>query len=235
MFEGKPGRAVARDARGVVTFTLDDAPTRNALSVAVLGELDQALAELAHDLSVRALVLAAKGSAFSSGADRTEVTDPDLVRTATALLSSILTRIDEAPFPVLCRVNGAAFGAALAIVSAADISVAVSDAVFGFPEVRFGLVAAPAAAAFVRRAGEAAGLELLLTGRRFDAAEAARLGVIAQAVAPDALDVALESSVADLLLGDRAAIAATKQVVRALAARSLRQDLAVASDPRPPG
>jgi methylglutaconyl-CoA hydratase len=139
------GLTVARDDRGVATCTVDDAPTRNALGTALLRDIGQALAGLAGDPSVRVVVLTGAGTVFSSGADRGELGDPELVEQATELLSSILTRIEDSPVPVICRVNGAAIGAGLAIAAAADISLAVSDAIFALPEVRFGHVPGPAA------------------------------------------------------------------------------------------
>src|SRR5882757_5351261 len=147
------GSGATRDERGVVTYMLNDPATRNALSTAVLRDIDRVMAVLAEDASVRVLVFTGAGTTFSSGADRSELADPTTIEKTTDLLTSILIRIDESPVPVVCRVNGAAFGAGLAILAAADISVATSDAVFGLPEVRFGLVAGPAAATCVARIG----------------------------------------------------------------------------------
>lgn len=228
--------AAARDERGVVTLTVDDAPTRNALGTAVLSDIDAALADLAGDPSARVLVLTGAGTVFSSGADRAEIGDPELVARSTALLSSVLARIEDSPVPVVCRVNGAAFGAGLAIAAAADISITVSDAVFGLPEVRFGLVAGPAAATCVPRIGRSAGLDLLLTGRRLTAAEAGSLGLVTAVVAPPGLDGAVAAVIADLLAGDRAALAATRRLVRQLTPPALTDALALAralAEPRP--
>jgi methylglutaconyl-CoA hydratase len=121
----------------------------------------------------------------------------------------------------VCRVNGAAFGAGLAIVAAADIAVAVGEAFFGLPEVRFGLVAGPAAAACLGRIGQPAALDVLLTGRRFSAIEAQQMHLLARVVEREQLDAAVEALLADLLLGDTAAIATTRRVVRQLASPTL--------------
>jgi methylglutaconyl-CoA hydratase len=218
--------ALTRDERGVATYTLADGPTRNALGTAVLAGLDQALAELAGDSSVRVVVLTGAGTVFSSGADRGELGDPAAIERATGLLCSILTRIESSPVPVVCRVNGAAFGAGLALVAAADISVAACDAVFGFPEVRLGLVAGPAAAASLARMGQTAALDLLLTGRRFGAGEAGRLHLVTAVVGRDELDAAVEARIAGLLLGDYDALAATRRLVRQLSGPPIAQCLA---------
>lgn len=234
----KPATALRRDERGVATYTVDDPPTRNALSARRLEEIDQTLAALAEDRSVRVLVVTGGGTTFSSGADRAELDDPAMITRTTALLSSILNRIDQSPMPVVARVNGAAFGAGLAIAAAADISIAVSDAVFGLPEVRFGLVAGPAAAACLARMGETAGLDLLLTGRRFGAEEAVRRNLFSAMAARSELDTAIEATIADLLLGDYDAIAATRRLVRRISGRGMAERLETmlaAAQPQPQG
>jgi methylglutaconyl-CoA hydratase len=223
------GSGATRDERGVVTYTVDDPATRNALSTGVLEDIDRTLSTLAEDASVRVIVFTGAGHTFSSGADRSELGDPATIEKATSLLSSILVRIDNSPVPVMCRVNGAAFGAGLAIVAAADISIAASGAVFGLPEVRFGLVAGPAAAACLSRIGQAAALDVLLTGRRFDAKEAGQMHLLAAVVPDDELDAAVEARVAELLLGDYDAVAATRRLVRQLCGRPLSEQLRAAS------
>jgi len=212
-----------RDERGVVTYTVNESATRNALSTRVLQDIDDTLHTLAGDASVRVIVVTGAATTFSSGADRAELADPATIGRTTDQLSSILTRIDESPVPVVCRVNGAAFGAGLAIMAAADISIACDDAVFGLPEVRFGLVAGPAAAACVGRIGQTAALDVLLTGRRFGAAEAERMHLLAKVVGRDKLDAAVEQCITQLLLGDPDAVTATRRIVRRLSGAGLAE------------
>jgi methylglutaconyl-CoA hydratase len=222
---GSEGWGLTRDSRGVVTDKVDDAPTPQPLGPAVLRDIDRALAAVAEDSSVRVVVFTGAGTSFSSGADRGELGDPAAVATSTSLLASILERIEVSPVPVLARVNGAAFGAGLAIAAAADIAVATSDAVFGLPEVRFGLVAGPAAVACLARMGQTAGLDLLLTGRRFGADEAAHLHLLTAIVPREELDAAVEERIADLLCGDYQALAATRRMVRGMSRPSLVERL----------
>jgi riboflavin kinase/FMN adenylyltransferase len=219
-----------RDERGVVTYTVNESATRNALSTRVLQDIDDTLRTLAADASVRVIVVTGAATTFSSGADRAELADPAIIGRTTDLLSSILTRVDESPVPVVCRVNGAAFGAGLAIMAAADISIACDDAVFGLPEVRFGLVAAPAAAACVGRIGQTAALDVLLTGRRFGAAEAQRMHLLAKVVGRDELDAAVDQCIAELLLGDPDAVTATRRMVRRLSGTGLAERVRAARD-----
>jgi len=230
-----PGMSTAvrvdRDARGVVVVTLDGPATRNAVGTAALAALDEALAAAFSDPATRVVCLTGAGPAFCSGADRAELDDGAALERSAALLGSALVRIDEAPVPVLCRVDGAAFGAGLALVAAADLAVATERAVFGVPEVRFGLVAGPAAAACARRMGVADMLDVFLTARRFDAAEAARLRLVTSAVPGDILDRTIEGLVTELLLGDREAVRQTRRTVRELAGPALVQRLASAGYP----
>lgn len=201
-----------QDARGVLTLTFDDPRTRNALSLDVLSNLLDRLYLVGGDC--RVVVLTGAGTTFSSGADRGEIADPANIERAGKLVLDLLARLDSLEVPVVARVNGAAFGSGLALVAAADIAVAADGARFGFPEVRFGMVAEPAIAACRRRVPEGALLDLFLSGRQFDTAEAASFGLVAHTAPPELLDGAVESVVADLLIGDRAAIAATRRLIR---------------------
>jgi methylglutaconyl-CoA hydratase len=219
------GSRLAVDDRGIATYTIDEATTRNALSSTVLEDIERTLTVLKQDPTVRVVVFTGAGEVFSSGADRAELDDPTAVGKATRVLSSVLTLIDESPVPVVCRVNGAAFGAGLAVVAAADIVVAVEHAFFALPEVRFGLVAGPAAATCLGRIGAAAALDVLLTGRRFTAIEARQMHLVARVVEHDQLDAIVESLLAELLLGDPAATATTRRVVRQMARPSLAERL----------
>jgi methylglutaconyl-CoA hydratase len=215
------GSGATRDGRGVVTYTVDEPATRNALNTQVLQDIDDTLRNLVGDPSVRVIVMTGAASTFSSGADRAELADPVLIGRTTHLLTSVLTRIDDSSVPVVCRVNGAAFGAGLAIVAAADISIATDDAVFGLPEVRFGLVAGPAAAACLGRIGQTAALDVLLTGRRFGSVEAERMHLLAKVVDRNELDTAVEQCIVELLLGDPDALTATRRMVRRLSGTGL--------------
>jgi methylglutaconyl-CoA hydratase len=222
--------SATRDERGVVTYTISEPATRNALSIRVLQDIDDTLRILADDASVRVLVVTGAATTFSSGADRAELADPATIGRTTDLLTSILSRIDDSPVPVVCRVNGAAFGAGLAILAAADVSIASDDAVFGLPEVRFGLVAGPAAAACLGRISQTAALDVLLTGRRFGSAEAERMHLLTKVVGRAELDVTIEECIDELLLGDPFALAATRRMVRRLSGAGLAQRVHAARD-----
>jgi enoyl-CoA hydratase/carnithine racemase len=200
------------DVSGVVTFTFDDPATRNSLSLSDLSALLDGLYVLGPEC--RAVVFTGGGDAFSSGANRTQMADPANIERATVLVHRLLDRLDALEVPVVARVNGLAFGAALALAVAADVAIADEDARFGFPEVRFGMVAEPAIAACRRRVSEGVLRDLFLTGRQFTGAEAAAVGLVNRAVPAAELDAAVNDVLTDLISGDPKAIAATRRLLR---------------------
>jgi methylglutaconyl-CoA hydratase len=121
----------------------------------------------------------------------------------------------------VARVHGAALGGGAGLVAAADVAVAAAGTRFGFTEVRLGLVPSVIAPYVLRRIGESAARELFLTGERFDAGEARRIGLV-QAVVPEGeLDAAVEGRVRELLEAAPGAIAAAKQLIRDVAGRAV--------------
>jgi methylglutaconyl-CoA hydratase len=217
------------DDRGVATLVVDAPATRNALGVQALSLIRAELASIADDKSLRAVVLSATGHVFSSGADRTDLVDADRTARVTELLADVLQRIDELRVPVICRVNGDAYGAGLALLAATDLSISVEGAHFALPEVRFGLAATAAAAVCVPRIGETAALDLLLTGRRFGAVEAHRLGLLTSVVEANALDPAVDHTVGEVLQGAPDGLHVSKQLARRLGGSTLRERLELAA------
>jgi methylglutaconyl-CoA hydratase len=200
------------DVGGVVTFVFDDAATQNALTLADLSALLDGLYVLAPEC--RAVVLTGAGDTFSSGADRNQMADPANIERASVLIHRLLDRLDALEVPVVARVNGSAFGAGLALAVAADVAVVADDARLGFPEVRFGMVAEPAIRACRRRVSEGVLRDLFLTGRQFNGAEAAALGLVNRAVPAADIDAVANDVLTDLIQGDTKAIAATRRVIR---------------------
>jgi methylglutaconyl-CoA hydratase len=216
---------VARDARGVVTLTLDRPARRNAFDDRLVAALADTLARLAPDPGVRALVLTGAGTAFSAGADldwmRRAADYDDAANLADAqALEAMLASLDAFPRPVVARVNGPAIGGGVGLVAACDIAIAAEGAVFAMSEVRLGLLPA-VVAPFVRRAvGERACRRLFLTAERVDAAEARRLGLVHEVVPEAALDAAVATVLGQLLEGGPEALVATKALLRALRDRT---------------
>jgi enoyl-CoA hydratase/carnithine racemase len=163
--------------RGIATITLDSPQNRNALSAQLVSALFDRLDEVAADEGVRAVVLTHTGNTFCSGADLTEAPEQ-----GTGRLLSLLRRILELPKPVVAVLNGHARAGGLGLLGACDVVLAGPRCTFAFSEVRLGL--APAVISLTtlpRLSGRAAG-RYYLTGEVFDAAQAARIGLVTEAV-----------------------------------------------------
>jgi len=177
--------------RGITTLALDAPERRNALSARLVEELADALTECGKhadghghghgDGDVRAVVLTHTGNTFSAGAD---LRDPPHPETLVALLRQIV----ELPKPVVARVTGHVRAGGLGLLGACDIAVASEEASFAFTEVRIGVAPAVISLPLLPRLDPRAVARYYLTGERFDAAEAARIGLVT-AAGKDADDV----------------------------------------------
>jgi methylglutaconyl-CoA hydratase len=202
---------------GVATITLDSPRNRNALSVRLLGDLEDRLNwALAAD-DVRVIVLTATGPVFCSGADLKEQrVEPGNAHEApvTASFPEIMSLIWESPKPVVCRLNGTARAGGLGLVAACDFAIAPDSASFAFTEVRLGVVPAMISVTVLRRLDPRAAAEYLLTGEVFDAARAREIGLLTRAVPEEDLDGVVAHYTGMLLRGGPEALAITKQLVR---------------------
>lgn len=211
---------VERDARGVVTLTLDAPATRNALSAPMMDRLAGAARDLAADATARVVVLAGAGATFCAGGDlnwmraQSEAT-PDRRRAEARRLADMLGALDRLPQYTVARVQGGAFGGGVGLMSVMDVAVATDDARLGLTETRLGLIPATIGPYVVARIGAAAARRYMLPGALFNAAEAARIG-LARAVAPGELDTAVEREVAAVLKAAPGAVAAAKAMIREL-------------------
>jgi enoyl-CoA hydratase len=157
--------------RGITTLTLDAPASRNALSHRLVAELTAALAAAGKDDSVRAVVLTHTGNTFSAGADLKDPPHPDA-------LVGLLRGIVELPKPVVARVTGHVRAGGLGLLGACDISVASAASTFAFTEVRIGVAPAVISLPLLPRLDPRAVARYYLTGEKFDAAEAARIGLV---------------------------------------------------------
>jgi enoyl-CoA hydratase/carnithine racemase len=211
--------AVARRGHAVVV-TLARPDRRNALDRATVAELGRIGRELVGDGSVRAVVLTGTGDrAFCAGADlkERESMSVDEVRAMLDSYRSELAWLGTAPFPVVAALNGAALGGGLELALACDLRVAAPHAVLGLPETQLAIVpGAGGTQRLPRLVGYARALELILLGRRLDAAEALELGLVNRVApaAPDLTDDTL-AWLAPLLDGSPTAMRAALAAVRA--------------------
>lgn len=188
-----------RDA--VARITINRPDTRNALSHEVVVELRAALKAAKDDAAVRVIVLTGAGTIFCAGADlnsfRSE--QPELDRhLQRRQLTDLFLDMTELGKPSVARINGHALAGGFGLVAACDLAIAVSDAQFGMPEVNVGVFPMMIMAIVFRNLPRKAAMELMLTGKRIDAAEAVRLGLINRQVAADRLDAETDALAADL-------------------------------------
>ncbi len=179
----------------VLRLTLNRPGARNALSQGLMAALQEALDAAAGDASVRVVVIAADGPAFSAGHDLKEMTarraDADKGKAYFAALfaqcSKLMQTIVRHPKPVIAQVQGVATAAGCQLVASCDLAVAASAAKFATPGVNIGLFCSTPMVAVSRNVARKPAMEMLLTGEMIDAEEARRIGLINRIVAPEAL------------------------------------------------
>ncbi|MFF2010263.1 enoyl-CoA hydratase family protein [Streptomyces sp. NPDC058195] len=200
--------------RGVTTLALDSPANRNALSAGLVGELTAALGACAADDTVRAVILTHTGNTFCAGADLTAPPDP-------AAFVALMRRIVSLPKPVVARVTGHVRAGGLGLLAACDISVAGPGASFALTESRLGLAPAVISLPLLPRTEPRAAARYYLTGERFDAAEAARIGLVT--LAADDVDQALVPVLDGLRRASPQGLAASKELVTATVLESFDQ------------
>ncbi|MFC8097190.1 enoyl-CoA hydratase family protein [Streptomyces sp. NPDC057363] len=204
-------------ARGVETLTLDSPHHRNALSAALVGDLAAALADAGRDTGVRAVLLTHTGNTFSAGADLRDPPGPDA-------LVGLLRQIAELPKPVVARVAGHVRAGGLGLLGACDIAGASTASTFAFTEVRVGVAPAVIALPLLPRTDPRALARYYLTGERFDAAEAARIGLVT--AAGDDVDAVLEPVLDGVRRASPQALAETKRLLTARVLEAFDRDAA---------
>jgi enoyl-CoA hydratase/carnithine racemase len=180
------------DKDGIAILTLNQPQTRNTLSEAMLEALGDALTAIAHDDSVRALVIAANGPAFSAGHDLKELnrrrSDEDRGRAyfkhIMGLCSAVMQQIVKLPQPVIAAVQATATAAGCQLVASCDLAVASRAAKFATPGVNIGLFCSTPMVALSRNVSPKHAMEMLLTGEMISAEHAERIGLVNRVVAP---------------------------------------------------
>ena len=207
--------------RGVATLTLNRPEIHNAFDDALIAALTERYQALDKDDSVRMVILAANGKSFSAGADLNWMrrmagyTEAENVADAERL-AALLRIIERLSKPTLARVQGSVFAGGLGLIATHDIVIAAAPALFAITEVRIGLIPAVISPYLVRAMGAREARRLFLTGERFDAEEARRVGLVHEVVAPEQLDAAV-ARIVELIKGNSAqAMAASKELVRAV-------------------
>jgi methylglutaconyl-CoA hydratase len=203
---------IERDG-GVLGVTLAKPERRNAFDAALIAELTEAFADVGD---ARVVLLSGEGPSFCAGADvewqraSIDLTYDENVEDALRLYRMLET-IDRCPAPVVARVQGYALGGGSGLVACTDVAIAAPDAVFGFSEVKLGIIPAVISPFVLPRIGQHA-RRYFLTGERFDAEAALRIGLVHE-LAED-LDGGVERVVGELLTSAPEATREAKALVR---------------------
>jgi methylglutaconyl-CoA hydratase len=204
---------VERDGH-VLRVTLARPERRNAFDAALIAELTEAFSDVGD---ARAVVLAGEGPSFCAGADvewqrsSIDLTYEENVEDAMRLYR-MCEVIDGCPAPVVARVHGYALGGGSGLVACADVAVAAEDAVFGFSEVRLGIIPAVISPFVLAKIGPGAARRWFLTGERFGADVALRIGLVHEVTAAPA--EALDEIVDAILAGGPDAVRGAKSLAR---------------------
>jgi enoyl-CoA hydratase/carnithine racemase len=185
---------IAETQGEVVHLTLNRPERRNALSHELLQALDTALARVAEDNRIRAVVIAARGPAFCAGHDLGEMIGraTEDYRELFSLCSAVMLRLRRLPQPVIARVHGLATAAGTQLVAACDLAVAADTATFATPGVKIGLFCTTPMIPMVRAIPAKPAMEMLLTGKQISAQRAWELGLINRVVPTLEIDAAVQ-------------------------------------------
>jgi enoyl-CoA hydratase/carnithine racemase len=204
-----------RDARGVVTLTLNRPQQFNALSEEMLEALQRELDAVAADCAARVVVIAGKGKAFCPGHDLKQMkANPsvDYYRRLFAQCARLMMTIQRMPQPVIARVHGIATAAGCQLVAMCDLAVASSDARFAVSGINVGLFCSTPGVALSRNVGRKEAFEMLVTGDFIDAATAQARGLVNRVVPADQLDAEVDRLAASILAKPHVAIAMGKEL-----------------------
>src|SRR5882672_10692028 len=181
---------LVEDDKPVARVTLNRPEKRNPIGPATCGELVHALGRLKANAHVRVVVLTGAGPVFSAGGDLSAMQQPLPEGVATASLVDLLAAMHELGKPIIAMVNGPALAGGLGLMVACDLVVAADTAKFGTTEIAVGLWPMMITAEITRSVGRKKTLEMMLTGRKLDAAEALACGLVTRVVPAAELEAA---------------------------------------------
>jgi enoyl-CoA hydratase/carnithine racemase len=219
----------SKDARGVITLTLNRPQAFNSLSEAMLTALQGELDAVARDESARVLVIAAAGRAFCAGHDLKEMRaapSQEYYERLFAQCGQMMMSIQRLPVPVIAKVHGIATAAGCQLVAMCDLAVASTAARFAVSGVTLGLFCSTPAVALSRNVPRKAAFEMLVTGDFIDAQQALARGLVNRVTAPEDLDAEVDRLAASIVARPRIAVAMGKQLFY----RQLEKGIAAAYD-----
>lgn len=209
----------------VARVALARAAVRNAFDDGLIAELTRAFGELAQDAEVRVVVLSGDGPSFCAGADVAWMRKAGSYSRAeneadAQKMARMLRAIDACPRPVVALAHGAAIGGGVGLLAAADIAIAAEGTVFSLAEVKLGILPSVISPYVLRAIGPRCARDLFLTGDRFDAREALRIGLVHQVVGADDLEEAGRRKVASLLSSGPEAVGVAKKLIEQVTGKS---------------
>jgi methylglutaconyl-CoA hydratase len=208
---------------------------RNAFNEHVIAELTDWAEHATGDPAVRCAILSGAGPVFCAGADLTWMSrmvafsHEENVRDANAA-ARMYAALEHLPFPLIGRIQGAAFGGGAGLAAVCDVAVAEETAIFAFSEVKFGIIPAMISPYVIARIGQSATRHLFVTGARFSAQHAKEIGLVHSIVAPADLDSQIDKYVREILGCGPEAIAALKALLREVAYRSPGDTIGLTAD-----
>jgi methylglutaconyl-CoA hydratase len=227
---------IATRRAGVVEhLTLNRPDVRNAFNEHVIDELTRWADATAHDPAVRCVVLAGAGKLFCAGADLTWMskmvtyTHEENVRDAQAM-ARMFSALDTLPMPLIARIHGAALGGGAGLAAVCDIVVCDEEAVFGFTEVKLGILPAVISPYALAKIGRSAARELFLTGMRFGAHRAKEIGLVHAIVPLPHLDDKVQEYVIEVLSAGPEGIAAAKALIPRVWGRIAQDAMGLTAD-----
>jgi enoyl-CoA hydratase/carnithine racemase len=226
---------VERDNRGITTIWLNDPKRYNALGDEMVRGLIANMKKLADDNSVRAIMLRGRNGVFCAGRNLSDLqklqsSGFDNIKTMYEDMQRMNEVIYYSPHPTIAVVEKYALGIATMIASWADITIGESGTLMGFPEVHHGITPYGAAPSALNVMSPKKAADLLLSGRKITAVEAAEFGLISRAVPAAQLAEEVEKVIANIMLGNPAAIRKTKQFLRDCEHFTFQQGMAISTD-----
>ncbi|MCU0863753.1 MAG: enoyl-CoA hydratase-related protein [Planctomycetes bacterium] len=218
----------------VLHIRLNRPEVRNAFNGTVVSELQQAFAAASTEASVRVVVLSGNGKSFSAGADLAWMQEQaelpkERNQEGAERMARMFLSIARCSKPVVARIHGHALGGGTGLTAAVDLAFCTEDCLFGLTEVKLGIVPAVISPFVMQKIGVGRARALFLTGERFSGAEAQRIGLVQRAVPEAELDGQVQKAVDELLSAGPAAVASSKELIRAVGSLSLEDAIPVTS------
>ncbi len=210
------------DERGVAVITLNRPEKHNAFNARMIAELHDLSGKVARDPDIRIVTLTGAGKSFCAGADlgwmKSQAEKDRAGKMEEARSLGIMLRdLDHLPKPVICRVNGPAYGGGIGLMAASDIVISAESARFSLTETKLGLIAATIGPYVLTKLGQGPARRIFMNSRVFSAQEARSLGLVSDVVSEDQLDDVVEQEIQWFLQCAPGAVADAKALLRELA------------------